>query len=219
MLGWSDAVPWWGLLNSASTLKLPHTPGLQKKQLRGPDADEARKYRITLELRQLLRNYCSADPAVRPTGHMGRSLLIVGGKHARLSNISAAGRWIADEVFWVAGERVHHKKNRHVGRTLEEWRAIRDNPKTAHLLQRVEVMAQPAAVTDSVIFTWVAESQAAEFGACLWTRDTCGGAGGGEACKTAMFCAGQIPNYIAAKMTAVLQPTDTDFAFPPEEVR
>ena len=151
---------------------------------------------------------------MRPTGHLGRSLLIVGGKHARLSNISAAGRWIVDEVFWVAGERKHHKAGDHVGRTLEEWRLIRGNPKTAHLLQRVEVMAQPAAVTDSVIFTWVAESQAEEFGACLWTRDTCGGAGGGEACRTAMFCAGQIPNYIAAKMTAVLQPTDTDFAFP-----
>ena len=89
----------------------------------------------------------------------------------------------------------------------------RDNPKTAHLLEKVDVMCQPAAVTDSIIFSWIAEDLAREYGATVWTRDVCGGAGGGESCRTAMFAAGSLGTYIAAKMTAVLQPTDTDFAF------
>ena len=96
---------------------------------------------------------------------------------------------------------------------MVEWRQLKFDPKTAHLFEKVDVMQQPAAVTDSVIFTWIAEEQAETYGASLWTRDVCGGAGGGDACATAMFAAGQMANYIAAKMTAVLQPTDTDFAF------
>ena len=213
VLGWSDAVPWWGLLNSARTLHLgpevqrPEAPG----QLRGPDADEARKYRVTLELRQVLKNYCSDTRD--PVGIMGKSLLIVGGKHCRLSNISSAGTWKKTEVFWVAGEKVTHHAGASVGNTMQDWRAIRDSPKTAHLLEKLEVMQQPSAVTDSVIFCWIAEAQAEAYGCSLWTRDVCGGAGGGEQCAAAMFAAGQLGNYIAAKMTAVLQPTDTDFAF------
>ena len=94
-----------------------------------------------------------------------------------------------------------------------EYRRLKFNPRTAHLFERLEVMQQPAAVTDSVIFNWIAEEQAAAFGATLWTRDVCGGAGGGDHCLSSMFAAGQLANYIAAKMAAVLQPTDTDFAF------
>ena len=81
VLGWSDAVPWWGLLNSSTTLKKAPEAGTKqsRRQSRGANADEARKFRITLELRQLLMNYCSADPAAAPVGVMGKSLLIVGG--------------------------------------------------------------------------------------------------------------------------------------------
>ncbi len=94
-----------------------------------------------------------------------------------------------------------------------EWRRLRSNPETRSLLERVDVMQQPAAVTDAIIFTWTAAAICRQFGACLWTRDVCGGGGGSEACVTAMFAAGCMPCYIAAKMTAVLPPTDTDFAF------
>ena len=79
VLGWSDQVPWWGLLNSSTTLKKAPEPGQKKRQSRGPDADTARKFRVTLELRQVLKNYCSTDPASAPAGLMGKSLLIVWG--------------------------------------------------------------------------------------------------------------------------------------------
>ena len=70
------------------------------------------------------------------------------------------------------------KKNTSAGAYMLEYRRLRDNPKTAHLFEKVEVMQQPAAVTDSAIFTWVAEALAKTYGAPLWTRDVCGGAGG-----------------------------------------
>ena len=104
VLGWSDQVPWWGLLNSSRTLKLaPEVapPGQSRKQGRGPDADKARKFRIIVELRQVLKNYCSQDPEVAPVGLMGKSLVIVGGIHCRLSNISEDGKWLEDESFWL----------------------------------------------------------------------------------------------------------------------
>ena len=84
---------------------------------------------------------------------------------------------------------------------------------TAHLLERVDVRSQPAAVTDAIIFTWVAEALCMEYGASIWTRDVCGGGGGSETCITAMCDAGCLPNYIAANVIAALQPTGTDFAF------
>ena len=63
VLGWSGAVPWWGLLQCGKTLKQgPETPQEKRLQSRGPDNDEARKFRITLELRQVLKDYCSKDP-------------------------------------------------------------------------------------------------------------------------------------------------------------
>ena len=215
VLGWSDQVPWWGLLNSSRTLKKAPVAGTNetKKQGRGPDADEARKFRVTLELRQVLKNYCSNDPDAVPVGLQGKSLLLVGGVHCRLSNISEDGKWLQDESFWIGGEHVQRLKGNSVGTCMLEWRRLRGDPETRHLLERVDIMQQPAAVMDAVIFTWVSEDLCRDYGACVWTRDVCGGGGGSEACTTAMFAAGCVPNYIAAKMTAVLQPTDTDFAF------
>ena len=117
--GWSDQVPWWGLLNSSRSLKkAPEAaaPGESKKQGRGPDADRARKFRVTLELRQVLKNYCSTDPASTPVGVMGKSLLIVGGTvHCRLSNISEDGKWLQDESFWVGKEHVSRWKGESAG--------------------------------------------------------------------------------------------------------
>ena len=159
VLGWSDQVPWWGLLNQSRTLQKAPVAGTDesKKQGRGADADKARKFRVTLELRQVVKNYCSTDPEAPPVGVMGKSLLIVGGSHCRLSNISANGKWLKDESFWVGKEHVQRWAGQSAGVHMLEWRRLRDNPETQHLLEKVDVMAQPAAVTDGVIFTWVAE--------------------------------------------------------------
>ena len=81
-------------------------------------------------------------------------MLIVGGPHCRLSNICPEGKWKKTEVFYVAGERKCHLQGKKVGITMLEWRQLRDNPETAHLFEKLDVMQQPAAVTDSVVLKW-----------------------------------------------------------------
>ena len=95
-------------------------------QKRGADADDARKFRITVELRRLLRNYVPAagaeGGAATPRGEMGRSCLVVRGVHCRLDNISlekmqvpgSRGHmlshvWLEDDTFTVAGNPVSRK--------------------------------------------------------------------------------------------------------------
>ena len=112
---------------------------------------------------------------------MGKSLLIVGGTvHCRLSNIDKDGNWRETEKYWVNGKPVVHLQGKTAKGAMAEWRKLRDNPKTAHLFEKVDVMQQPAAVTDSVIFGWITEDLAKTYGASMWTRDVCGGAGGGR---------------------------------------
>ena len=69
-------------------------------QKRGWDNEEAMKFRITVELRQIIHGWF-AGPEKDPIGSLGDTLIIVGGTHCRLSNISPAGKWIKDEKFDV----------------------------------------------------------------------------------------------------------------------
>jgi hypothetical protein len=71
-------------------------------------------------------------------------------------------------------------------------------------------MSQPAANVDSIIFTWGEEEKAQDFSLSLWQRDCFSAAFTAEAEK-AMFLSQSVPVIIAAKMTASLQLTDTDF--------
>ena len=70
-----------------------------------------------------------SDPASAPVGLMGKSLLAIGGAHCRLSNISADGKWLKDEVFWVGGERKVHLKGNSVGNLMLEWRKLKFDSK------------------------------------------------------------------------------------------
>ena len=66
----------------------------------------------------MLKNYCSADPDSKPEGIMGKSLLIVGGAHCRLSNISEDGKWLQSESFWMGSKHVQHEQGKLVGNML-----------------------------------------------------------------------------------------------------
>ena len=66
-------------------------------QLRGNQESGAEKYRITVELAQVVRNYFDAE--LDPVGELAQTLVIVPGTHARLSNISDEGTFLKDEVF------------------------------------------------------------------------------------------------------------------------
>ena len=162
-----------------------------------------------MELRQLILNYC--DPDKEPEGIMGPTLLIVGGVHCRLDNIDAAGCWAEDEFFHVNGKEVKHLKGASAGNTMQAWRRLRDS--RPDLFRNVQVMQQPAAVIDSVLMKWVLEDQGKRYPCSLWQRDLSGGGGFSLQSQQCMQLIGQVPTWIAGKMTSVLQLTDTDFAF------
>ena len=94
---------------------------------------------------------------------------------------------------------------------MQGWRDLR--AARPNLFRFVEVMQQPAAVTDSLIHKWRVKSLMKQYGdAMLWVRDTCGGGGYAAVCRSVNYAGSQLTSWIAAKMTAALQPTDTDFA-------
>ena len=107
----------------------------QCKQLRGHDDDAASKYRVTLELRQLVLNWFADDK--EPVGVIGESLLIVAGVRCRLDNIDDEGRWVEDERFCVGGEETVRQKGHSARGAMSGWVKLRrERP---DLFQRVEV--------------------------------------------------------------------------------
>ena len=213
VIGFSDQVPWWGMVQQEKQLYLAAEVGKnagQMKQLRGHDDDIASKFRVTLELRQLVLNWFSADQD--PVDMLGKSLLVVAGVRCRLSNIDGEGRWVQDETFKVGGEVVSRQKGHSARGAMASWVKLRSE--RPELFQRVDVMQQPAAVMDAVLFKWVLESQAKQFPCSLWMRDLSGGGGFAVQSARLMSVAQQVPAWIMGKMTSVLQVTDTDMARP-----
>ncbi len=217
VLGFSDQVPWWGLVGSKKQVycqwevckKQLAAKGETMQQLRGHDNEAATKFRITVELRQLILNYFSRTED--PIGVLGPSLVVVGGAtHCRLSNISADGRWLESETFVVNGKEVRRIKGRSVGNVMKPWRDLR--ARCPELFEGLSLMQQPAAVVDSIIMAWVLEEQAKLYPCSLWQRDLSGGGGFSTASRQRMQLIGQVAAWIAGKMTSVLQLTDTDFA-------
>ena len=129
--------------------------GAARMQKRGVEQGLQSHFRITLELRQVIMKYCSS---VQPVGGLDKALLVVPGEHCRLANIDVeTNTWIETEEFVVesAGGDILVKRvagtktNNH----MREWVALK---KTApHLLEHVEIMAQPCAVVDSLITKWI----------------------------------------------------------------
>ncbi len=218
VLGFSDQVPWWGLVGSKKQVycewelckKKLADAGETLQQLRGHDNDTAMKFRITVELRQVILNYFSTTQD--PIGVLGPTLLVVGGAtHCRLSNISADGKWLESESFVVHGKEVRHCQGRPVGNRMKSWRDLR--LQCPELFEGITVMQQPAAVVDSILMAWILEEQGKLYPCSLWQRDLSGGGGYSTASRQRMQVIGQVPAWIAAKMTSVMQLTDTDFAY------
>ena len=112
---------------------------------------EEPKPQLTYEARQLLSNLLgSAEEAV--TGSVGKGLLVVPGQWARLSNISADGKWIRTERFKIGAKEFLHAQGASVGRILEAYRKVRASH--PELVAQLDIMSQPAANVDSVILSW-----------------------------------------------------------------
>ena len=182
--------------------------GREPFQKRGWDDDQASKFRITVELRQVVKGWFRSGT---PTGELADSLVIVPGVHARLSNITADGRWLKTEKFWIGRKKVVRIAGRKVGLIMQSWRNLRS--KCPELFEGISLMQQPAAVMDSILNNWALEEHGMKYPVSIWQRDLSGGGGFSEQSRKAMQLVKQIPVWVAGKMTAALQVTDTDFAY------
>ena len=93
---------------------------------------------------------------------------------------------------------------------MKAWRDLRREQ--GAMFEDILVYAQSAAVIDGIVQVLTSKDIGKELPATIWQMDIVGGAMTVEA-KEAMALIGQIPAFIAGKMTPVLQVTDTDFAF------
>jgi len=98
-----------------------------------------------------------------------------------------------------------------VGRLMQKWRDLRE--KHPELLKNLEIYQQPAAFVDGIIMQWRLQGQCKRFRQTVWQRDLFSAAFQ-DSVRAAMGYSHQLPSWIGAKMTAVLQVTDTDVAYP-----
>ena len=103
------------------------------------------------------------------TGLVGKGLLVVPGQWARLSSISADGKWLRTERFKIGAKEIAHSQGASVGRILEAYRKVRASH--PELVAQLDIMSEPAANVDSVILSWCIEKQATEHPCSLWQRD------------------------------------------------
>ena len=126
-------------------------------QMRGVEGDNADRYRVTIELQQDLYNWF--DPSLEPVASHGKPMLILIGKHARLSNIGDDHCFKEDECFEYQGKPVLRKKGTHAKGLLKNWVKLRrENPVAREMLERIEVMQQPSGFQDSIVSKWRIES-------------------------------------------------------------
>ena len=122
------------------------------EQSRQYGKSEDSRYRVTLEVTQVLRGYFG-EHATEPTACQAMPVMILPGAYARLSNISESGTWIRDESFVIKGKMMKHKAGMCCGNIMNQWRVLRSTgtPEARALLKRVRVMQQPAGFVDGVM--------------------------------------------------------------------
>ena len=156
IIGFSDQVPWWGMVKQGKQLYMKHEydkveakAAGEPAQKRGWDDDQASKFRITVELRQVVKGWFGSGV---PTGELGDSLVIVPGTHARLSNISEDGRWVKTEKFKIGNKKAVRIAGGKAGCIMQSWRELRS--KSPELFEGISLMQQPATVMDNILNNW-----------------------------------------------------------------
>jgi len=223
----SDEIPFWIAIAGGNKQLYAETEMMPKKkkklaseapgqaeatsQMRTKAHSEASRHRVTFEALQIVRNYFSESE--EPVGEIGTSALVLIGAHARLSNISDDETWIADEQFVSHGREVVRKAGTWTRGILRSWVKLRrESAEVREMLTRVMVLQQPAGFVDGVIMKWLIEDLAERFPLMVHQRDMFE-AGLNENAQKASFLAHSVMSYVAGKMTAVLQLTDTDVSF------
>ena len=171
---------------------------------------EDEKFRVTLELRHAVLNYCAGSGA-DPIYVELPPILVMYGVHCRMSNIGPDRCWLQDEEFYIGEEHVLRKAGQKIPpHLMENWLDLRDE--RPEYFEEIIVMQQPAATVDEIIVGWEIEELGKRFPAAVLQRDLLSGALSGRA-KMAAVLQHIICCWIAPGMTPVVQLTDTDFSF------
>ena len=85
----------------------------------------------------------------------------------------------------------------------------RETPQARKLLQEIELMQQPSGFQDSIISKWRIEAQALQSVQKLHSRDLNASYLSSSA-RMASFLSHEVNHFLAGKITAVLQLTDTE---------
>ena len=180
-------------------------------QARGQGITEQDRYRVTFEACQEIHDFFKEG--VDPKGAIGKSKLVIPGAHARLSNISDNHRIIEDEAYVYAGKDKVRPAGKKVPQLMKHWVKLRrENPEVRKMLEKVEVYQQPAGFVDNVIFSWITKEQAKTCVGSVEQRDLFASPLS-ENGKAVSFLSHQVQTFIAGKMSAALQLTDTHFSF------
>ena len=81
------------------------------------------------------------------------------------------------------------------------------------MMEYIDIMQQPAGFSDSIIPSWRSEAMAVEHPQSLHVRDL-NASYLSDYARQASYLSHSVMGWIGGKMAAVVQPTDTDVAFP-----
>ena len=114
-------------------------------QMRQTARSEGSRFRVTLEMAQVVRNVWKPHEA--PTVRHCKPILVLPGAHARLSNISEDGCFLEDEIFEVSGKQKVRQAGTSAGQLMLSWRKLRDagDDEVRQFFNDIEVMQPPAA--------------------------------------------------------------------------
>ena len=173
---------------------------------RGVGSSQQEKWRCTIEHRCIILHYL--DPEKTPVGLNWKPALVVKtAAHCRLSNIDDNGRWLKDEQYVYGGYVVQRLAGKSAGKLLQPWLEARKKG----FLKDWEVFGQPAAVVDSIIQTWMLQSQQESFPCSIWTRDMLNASQNADVQTVQKLCQ-QLHTQVKGGVTDLIQITDTDMS-------
>ena len=167
------------------------------------------KCRITFEARQMITGYFSGK-ADEIKGHILPSAIIVKcSGWANLQNIKDDYTFKATQRFMVGDHEILHEE----GKKTTLMRSYVDlRKKKPDLFKDILVYGQPSAWLDEITNAWLIEDLGERCSQCIHQRDLFG-VMLTQSSRKKMRLYSHVPSWIGAKMTPVLQITDTDFAF------
>ena len=196
-----------GKKKKQQTKKLGKKEGMT--QGRGADSS-GEKCRVTMEFRQGVSGYFSNQQG-EVAGHILPSVLVLKGAYGILSNIDDEHYFKETMVFIVGGKQITHEMGKTSGPLMYSLVELRK--KEPQLFEGLIVCQQPSAWMDEIIQSWIIADTGERTDQAVHQRDLFAAALTPTA-KKLMKVYQTIPAWIAAKMTPVLQLTDTHIVFP-----